>query len=94
MVGLNVSTAEDTGSILAWGTKILYAMWLGQKTEINFIYLFIFPKGLIVKHLLAHHCLLGSLTSDFSPDHNARKACRFYASALACLCKHCITSNE
>ena len=63
VVGLNASTAEDTGSILAWGTKILHAMWRGRKR--NQLYFF-FPKGLIVKHLPAHHCLLGSLTSDFS----------------------------
>ena len=64
VVGLNTSTAEDTGSVLAWGTKILHATWQGQKTEISFV--FFSPRGLIVKHLPAHHCLLGSLTSDVS----------------------------
>ena len=44
VVGLSTSTAEDTGSILAWGTKILHAMWRGQKTEISFI-IFFFPES-------------------------------------------------
>lgn len=64
VVGLSASTAEDTGSILAWGTETLHAMWRGQKNR-NQLYFF-FPRGLIVKHLPAHHHLLDSLTSDFS----------------------------
>lgn len=41
VVGLSASTAEDTGSILAWGTETLHAMWRGQKTEISFILFFL-----------------------------------------------------
>ena len=31
------STAGGMGSIPGWGTKILYAMWHGQKINVNFL---------------------------------------------------------
>ena len=31
-LGLHASTAEGPGSVPGWGTKILHATWLSQKT--------------------------------------------------------------
>ena len=35
-LGLGTFTAEGTGSILGWGTKIPQAMWCGKKKKKNF----------------------------------------------------------